>query len=193
MTNEDRYIEKTLCLMCGLGISVRDTFDPLHNFDDYYSNGRRSNGPRLFRITWDAAVPYPQARFRRKYWIPGHAAVAYDAFVIKLPECYRTNERDDPLIHECVHFLQHNTLADLYEYIEFNGANYTEYIAQRIEFEAHLVQAAYILDVYLDYVNANVEPSVHEHLHDLLGRYRAAPDAAVGWELVLGCKSCGLI
>lgn len=62
-----------------------------------------------------------------------------------MPDKYRKMQRADPVIHECVHFLQHQTTEEERGYINCKAdrSNYREYISQRCEMEAHIVQLAY--------------------------------------------------
>lgn len=142
---EDVYLDKTLALMNEFHVRIRDTYDLPSNADDFYSNGSRYDGPRLFKIDWVDTVGYPEMKSNRVYQIPGFQSAAYDAFMIVMPSRYKSIGRDDPIIHECVHFLQHNTVEEDSKYIRFTGQNYVEYLVQRVELEAHLVQVAYSL------------------------------------------------
>src|SRR5947207_2518235 len=101
---ETHYLDKTVGLMLDFGILYRDTFDWSRNLDDFYTNGRY-DGPRLLQIEWSPTAEMPHITGKRTYQIPGFFSRAYDAHRIIIPEYYR-GVRDDPIIHECVHFLQ---------------------------------------------------------------------------------------
>lgn len=143
--NPTPYLIKTLSLMAELRIPARDTFHETHNLDDYYSNGNRYDGPRLLKIQWVDTMGFPEMRANKIYHAPPRASAAYDAYSILMPHRYRDSGRDDPIIHELVHFLQHNTVDEDSRYIRFDGSNYNAYLEQRVELEAHSVQALYIL------------------------------------------------
>lgn len=144
--NPATYIAKAIKLMEELRVPVRDTYSESHNFDDFFTNGKRCNGPRLLKIEWveTTTTGFPEVK-SKLYPIEQHASVAYDAYSIVMPNRYLETGRDDPIIHELVHFLQHNTTDEDSRYIKFNGRNYSEYLAQRLELEAHAVQVLYIL------------------------------------------------
>ena len=50
------------------------------------------------------------------------------------------------MVHELVHFLQHNTIEEDNAYVPFDGQNYPGYLGQRVELEAHAVQLRYIME-----------------------------------------------
>ncbi|MBX9431636.1 hypothetical protein KY487_20510 [Ralstonia pseudosolanacearum] len=131
--------------MAELRIPARDTFHETHNLDDYYSNGNRYDGPRLLKIQWVDTVGFPEMKASKIYHAPSHASAAYDSYSILMPHRYRDSGRDDPIVHELVHFLQHNTVDEDSRYIRFDGTNYNAYLEQRVELEAHSVQVLYIL------------------------------------------------
>lgn len=144
--NTATYVAKTIELMEELRVPVRDTYSEAQNFDDFFTNGNQLNGPRLLKIEWveTTTTGYPEVK-GKIYPLKQHASIAYDAFSISMPNRYLETGRDDPIIHELVHFLQHNTTDEDSQYISFNGQNYYEYLSQRVELEAHAVQVLYIL------------------------------------------------
>jgi hypothetical protein len=131
--------------MAELRIPARDTYCETQNFDDFYSNGNRYGGPCLLKFEWTETAEFPEMKANKLYHIPSRASVAYDACSIVMPHRYLDSGRDDPIVHELVHFLQHNTVDEDSRYIRFNGANYNDYLKQRVELEAHSVQVLYIL------------------------------------------------
>lgn len=129
--------------MSELRIPVRDTYSEATNLDDFYSNGNQYNGPRLLRIDWVETSGYPEMA-GKVYNVPHRKSCAYDAYSIRMPNRYKDSGRDDPIIHELTHFLQHNTIAEDSRYIAYDGTNYEAYLLQRVELEAHAVQLLYI-------------------------------------------------
>jgi hypothetical protein len=128
-----------------LRVPVRDTYCHTNNFDDFYTNGNRYNGSRLLKIEWVETEGFPAMSADQIYQIPSYQSAAYDAYSIVMPNRYKIMGRDDPIIHELVHFLQHNSTEEDSRYIKFTGQNYSEYLGQRVELEAHAVQVLYIL------------------------------------------------
>lgn len=114
---ETEYVAKTTALMEACGVRMRVTYDLEFNHDESFSNGNRPDSHRLMQITWSEDTVSPVAGALKKYSLPGHASIAYDSYRIGIPERYRTNGRDDPVIHECVHFLQHATWDEDHAYI----------------------------------------------------------------------------
>ena len=128
-----------------LRISIRDTYRDTENLDDFYSNGSRYNGPRLLKIEWLETTAFPEMTANKIYTIEQFNSSAYDGYTIRMPVRYQPLGRDDPIIHELVHFLQHNTSDEDSRYVTFTGSNYREYLEQRVELEAHAVQVLHIL------------------------------------------------
>jgi hypothetical protein len=133
-------------LMRTANIPVRDTWKGWsgENFDDASYNNGHSGGPRLFNVVFLPRSFSPQIHFELMYSVPGHLSFAYDKFNILIPDYYQ--ERRDIIAHECVHFLQHNTLELQQQYIvNIDGDyNYAQYVEQRCELEAHFVQLLYL-------------------------------------------------
>lgn len=133
-------------LMHSAGIPIRDSWQGWdgENFDDASYNDGKSGGKRLFSIEFHDAVFTPQIHFEHIYTLPeGFTSCAYDKFRILLPFHYK--DRIDIIVHECVHFLQHNTheLQNSYIINIDKDYNYPQYIEQRCELEAHFVQLMY--------------------------------------------------
>lgn len=191
--NTEVLITKTLKLMSDFSIPVRDTFTTECNLDDYYSNGNTYNGPRLFRVEWEDTDEFPTARANKKYEIRDLRSVAYDDYRIVMPKRYMTSGRDDPAVHECTHFLQHNTVGEDNCYIQFSGSNYMEYISQRVEIEAHLIQVAYIFQECVSYRDSVLDKPTCDQVQSQLIQCRSVFDRALALRIILACKNGGLI
>lgn len=193
--------------MNGLGIPVRDTYIPTFNLDDFHSNGDTWNGPRLLRIDWNADAEGATAGARKKYTVPEFQirgasvqtrSVAYDAYWISVPQRFKDIGRDDPIIHECVHFLQHNTHEEDATYVmapfkDPTGIQYLRYIAQRVEAEAHMVQIAYILAVQKDRVSASLTGSQLAELQREFDKFVHSRLPVYAVNPIVRCKNAGLI
>jgi hypothetical protein len=194
--NEDAYLNTTLELMKALGLHIRDTFDVSHNLDDYYSNGDRFCGPRLLKIEWNDSAVTATASANKKYEIPGRQAIAYDAYKIVVPTRFQTAERDDPVVHECVHFLQHTTTTEDSSYIPATNqplAAYLAYISQRVELEAHLVQIAYISKSCGNYMSSVLSAYDIADVHRMLAACAPGALRQPTLALVTYCKTKNLI
>lgn len=189
----NEYLFKTAALMNELRVPVRDTYDPTINFDDFYSNGNRHHGPRLFKIEWVDTAGFPEMKGNKIYHIPPYQSAAYDANVIIMPSRYKSIGRDDPIVHECVHFLQHNTVEEDLRYIKFTGANYTEYLSQRVELEAHLIQVAYIFRENCIHRDARLSSSEQELVNDALNGVKGGSNIEITKNALLLCKERELI
>lgn len=82
---------------------------------------------------------------KEKVVLPGSTSLAYENATIVMPKV--NSDKIHPLIHEVVHFMQHNTLAmdDAY----FRVGSYTlpefkKFLNQREETEAHFIQMLFI-------------------------------------------------
>jgi hypothetical protein len=106
-------------------------------------------------LVWSKDENTAQVKSRR-YSIDKFSSVAYNEYKIVVPAHYRASDRLDVVIHECVHFLQVNSLTDESNYIRFNGVNYKDYLTQRSELEAHTVQIAYLLENLPAYVGTKL-------------------------------------
>ena len=138
------YLLLTSRFMAEFHIPTRDTYHPGFNVDDFYTNGNRYDGPRQFKIDWIETLGFAETSFNKIYDVQGFNSSAYDSATILMPKRFQDTGRHDPIIHECVHFLQHNTITEDKRYIKFTGTNFNEYFSQRVELEAHLIQVAYI-------------------------------------------------
>lgn len=187
------FLAKTIELMSAFSIPVRDTFRADSNLDDFYSSGNCYGGPRLFDVEWAVTDGFPQVKANRKYEINGFQSVAYDNYKIVMPERYKTNGRDDPIIHECVHFLQCNTTNEDNNYIQFTGDNYLQYASQRVELEAHIVQIAYIIREKTAYCDAVMDKTKQLQVIDMLSRCQPTINTRSAIQAVVTCKNGGLI
>ena len=191
--NTKAFLDKTIELMSEFGIPVRDTFLADRNLDDFYSNGNRFDGQRLFDVEWAVTDGFPQAKPKKKYEIDGFQSVAYDSYKIVMPVRYKANGRDDPIIHECVHFLQCNTMNEDNNYIQFTGDNYNQYISQRVELEAHLVQIAYIIQEKVTYCDTVMDKETQLQVIGMLSECQPAMNRRSAIRAIIACKNCGLI
>lgn len=142
-------------LMMRANIEVRDTWKGYNgeNFDDAIQNNGESGGPRLFDII---SCQEGKARVEGHsiYNINGFKSAAYDNFKVHIPQ--RLLNSKHPIIHECVHFLQHNTEEIDKQYIPLKShseEDYRTYIQQRCETEAHFVQIMYIIEYENDEIS----------------------------------------
>lgn len=189
----NEYVRTTLDLMREYGVRIRDTFSYRTNADDFYSNGNQYDGPRLFRIVWKETGHFPISTSNKMYPIPNYQSCAYDAFSIIMPNRYKEIGRDDPIVHECVHFLQHNTPEEDMQYIDFNGENYAEYLEQRVELEAHLIQIAYIARENRAHFCAKLSTAEQAVAQTALLNIRAGASIQSEMGLLILCKHRGLI
>lgn len=109
-----------------------------------------------------------------------------------MPERYR-DVHDHPIVHECVHFLQHTTCEAEKNYICFNGSNYLEYVRQRCEYEAHVVQIVYIFKYSPGYVLDKLGSKTFEALNEESQIFIQKQNSAQGIKMILACKNSGLI
>lgn len=150
-------------LMIEFEIPIRDTWNGYdgYNYDDFYSNGNVYNGKRFLKVMYKENGTADVAG-KKVYTIPGFKSAAYDSFEIRIPN--RLCHLKHVVIHELVHFLQTNTVDEEKQYINFNGNNYLNYIAQRTELEAHFIQLIYIYRFELDLVVTDLK--VREDLEE---------------------------
>lgn len=174
-------------------VPVRDTYHPAINFDDFYSNGNRHHGPRHFNIEWTNTAEYPEMKSNKIYHISPYQSAAYDSNTIIMPNRYKSIGRDDPIVHECVHFLQHNTVEEDLRYIKFTGINYIEYLTQRVELEAHLVQLVYIFRENAIHRDAQLSSSEQELVNEALNEIKGGGDIEITKKALLLCKERALI
>jgi len=146
-TEINEFVEQAERLMRYAGIPFRDTWLGLsvENMDDAIQNGGKSGGPRLLAIM---SKPSGKAEATNKgtYSNDNFDCLAYDSFKILIPE--RLTRRKDVIIHELVHFLQFSPKLQTEPYLAYDEAadNYEEYVSQRSETEAHLVQLLYLME-----------------------------------------------
>jgi len=194
---EKEYIEKTLKEMRALGVHIRDTYAPPLNFDDFYANGNTYGGPSQFRIQWMETDDFAGVGGHKAYEVPGKVSIAYDAFRISMPVRFKDAGRDDPIVHECVHFLQHQTMAEEKSYIQFantgSPVDYLRYVSQRVELEAHLVQVAYIIHEREEYIESKTTDAERILLREKLESYVAQPKVDVALDLIITAKNLQLI
>lgn len=182
----------TLDYMTRFGFQVRDTFAESLNLDDQITNGH-PNGPRLARI--EIADTFGFAAMSGKFYkIKGFQSIAYDAYVITIPQRLVNDGRDDPIIHECVHFLQHSTyeLERAYVDYEIQANNYLEYVSQRSEFEAHLVQIAYILERCPNYTQ-RIPSEMQQKVRQRLAAFKTTPNLENGINAIMTAQKASLI
>ena len=184
-------LETTLYLMAELNIRTRDTFRKNQNLDDFYSNGNVYNGHRRFEIKFDDKVPYAIGGAKKAYEIPGLVSIAWDSYIIRVPS--RLAPRIDPIIHECVHFLQHSTLEEERKYPRSPTTTPLEYIRQRTELEAHLVQILYIIKYDKHRLNKHLSVKQQTEVVDMLKIYKEKQSDGAGFQAYLICNNAGLI
>lgn len=185
--NED-FLNITLNYMKAFKFKIRDTFISNGNLDDFYSNGKQFNGQALFGIDWIETDDCPHVNAKQRYSVSNYESVAYDNYRIQMPDRYKNNGRNDPVIHECVHFLQKNTVEDEENYIRFNGCNYRDYISQRQEYQAHTIQIAYIHDCQHEYLANKIKHDEIEFISGNLQSIKESKDYLTGVNLIIFCK-----
>ncbi len=140
-----KTIPVTESIMWRLAIPIRDTWRGLKgdNLDDFHANGGRYYGSRLFAISFRASQLQAEHK-GKKYSIPDFVSLAWDNCHVCVPE--RLRGRDDVLVHETTHFLQHITSEEDTVYLKYDPVrpNYMAYLTQRCEMEAHQTQLFYV-------------------------------------------------
>jgi len=149
--------ENTLRIMLEKGIHIRDTLFPYSitdkqyvNLDNYYKNGGKykKDDPFNVVIIWDNEIKFggsSGAKGYKAYLVPELQSCAFDLSPILIHPRYSTNNGSHVIVHELVHKFQHVIMSEETNYINFNGKNWSKYISQRTELEAHYVQCIYIL------------------------------------------------
>lgn len=188
----DNYLIQTIEHMAQFKFRLRDSFHPNQNVDDFYANGNKYEGPRHFGVDWVETDGYPQVNANKRYTIENCQCVAYDRYRIEMPLRYRDLGRDDVIIHETVHFLQWNTNEDEENYIYFSGDNYKEYVGQRTEMEAHLVQISFILENMKEYFFQNVPEEMREFFTSTITALKKEMNEIQAIDLLLKSKAIGL-
>lgn len=195
MLDPKPYLDIAKSLMSELHIQIRDTYSDNYNWDDFYANGRMYNGPRRLTIVWDDSVPFAALTGGTLYQIENFNSVAWDNRTIRVPTRFQNGERDDALVHECVHFLQHTTKAEERSYISINKeqTNWLFYFGQRVELEAHLVQVAYTQRENPSRWRTHIGPEWRDELERQLDKCRKGYDYKTALPLVVRCKELGLL
>ncbi|CAH1534480.1 conserved hypothetical protein [Vibrio owensii] len=189
----ENYLNTTIQHMNEFGFEFRDTFHSSQNYDDFYTNDNSYNGKRHFDITWVETNGFPQVNANKRYNIPTLKCVAYDAYKIEMPNRYKLLDREDVVIHETVHFLQWNTSEMDSNYIHYDGKNYREYIGQRSEMEAHLVQISYILSSMKQHFIENVNEELRAYFTNTIGELKLKMEQEKALTMLLKAKEVGLI
>jgi hypothetical protein len=181
-------IEITEKLMMISKIEIRDTWKGWtgYNYDDYYINDSSYGGTKHFNIILKEDGR-SDIGANKIYTIPNFKSAAYDGYTVRIPK--RLSKLSHPLIHEIVHFLQHNTIDLDKKYIEYNENNYIEYISQKSELEAHFIQILFIDEYELK--KLQIEKSV-------VGEFKRKVDSSIidpnkRLDLILYSKSKGII
>lgn len=175
-------------LMTESNIEIRDTWKgwSSFNYDDFYTNGNSYGGTKLFDI-----IIKENGRSdigaNKVYTIPNFKSAGYDNFQVRIPK--RLLALKHPIIHEIVHFLQHNTVELDENYVVFDETNYKEYVSQRAELEAHFIQILYIEKFELEKLNLKkeVEKEFIRKVRNCLENSKSR------LELILYSKSIGII
>lgn len=182
----------TLDYMYRFGFQIRDTFAQSLNLDDQLTHGY-PNGPRLARI--EIADTFEFTTMSGKcYAVKGLQSIAYDAYVINMPKRLVDDGRDDPIIHECAHFLQHSTRELEKAYVPYNQKthNYLEYVSQRSEFEAHIVQIAYIVERCPNYTQ-RISSEMLQQVEKCLAMFETTPNLDNGINAIMTAQKARLI
>lgn len=131
-------------------IELRDTWDGWEgeNYDDLPSNEYRSDGPKRISITSKDDDNHNNCRLETdKYPLSEYnfESLAYSDSRIIIPKRYRNQLHT--LIHEVVHFLQHNTLESDKAYFRLQKStpfHYKQFVSQRLETEAYFIQLLFL-------------------------------------------------
>lgn len=131
-------------LMKEAGIEIRDTWAGYEgqNNDDLIAN--KGHGPRLiaFEVYDDGTTELRTERVE----LPDFKSLSYENSKIMVSR--HLENKAHPLIHEAVHYLQHNTIAldDSYFKVKSKSAyHYKQWVSQRAECEAFFVQLMFIV------------------------------------------------
>lgn len=186
------YLLLTSALMAEFRIPTRDTYHCISNADDFHSNGNKYDGPRQIKIEWIETLGFANIRFNKIYNLPGYKSSAYDAATILIPKRFVDVGRNDPIVHECVHFLQHNTIEEDKCYIKFTGTNLVDYFTQRVELEAHLIQVAYIFREYPERTSEVLSSTEQRTVINVLNGIQSGSGIASAVPVLLLCKERGL-
>lgn len=140
-------------------IEIRDTWNGFdgENYDDLKMNDFRTDGPRSIDFVKKAdglACFTPKV----KNELTGFKSLAYEDSKIYIPE--RLANKVHPLVHEIVHFLQHTTLkldASWKGLASQTKEDFTKFVSQRSELEAHFIQLLYIEEHELNIDDENLK------------------------------------
>lgn len=157
-------------LMKKAKIEIRDTWNGFdgENYDDLIMNNYRTDGPKSIDFIKKAdglACFTPKG----KNELSGFKSIAYEDSTIYIPE--RLANKTHPLVHEIVHFLQHTTLKldDLWRGLKSQTKeDFTKFVSQRSELEAHFIQLLYIDKYELNLDDENLKENFKEKLASAL-------------------------
>jgi hypothetical protein len=175
-------------LMKKASIEIRDTWDGYEgeNYDDIITNLGRTDGPKLVDII---KVKDGLARLETEnYTLPGFNSLAYERAKILIP--LRLINKIHPIIHEAVHFLQHNTEALDNAWVGLKSQtreDFKDFVEQRVELEAHFVQLLYIDEYELDLPDEVIKTEFKKQLLEALG------DTTKRVDLIVYAKEIGII
>ncbi|WP_426414752.1 hypothetical protein [Aestuariirhabdus sp. LZHN29] len=191
----DEYLDIVMNYMSQYGFCVRDTYIESGNLDDYYKNGNQFNGVRWVGFDWIGNDDNTHVDANCSYELDGYESKAYDNYRIKVPLRFEESGRCDPIIHECVHFLQRNTAEDESSYVRCNEdrSNYVDYVSQSQEYQAFIVQIAYIVDYQSEYISSLMDQDDLNEVNRLLNSIKNNGDAEDGVALILLCSNAGVV
>ncbi len=163
-----KIAENTIRIMLEKKLQIRDTLFPYSesdrqyvNLDNYYKNGNKYviDDPFKVEIIWEKMI-VSGGKIGKKgekvYNVPGCNSVAYDLGPISIHPRYSKSNGSHAIAHELVHRIQHITMQEEQEYIDYNGKNWIEYISQRAELEAHYVQCIYMSRYNHQWLKTNI-------------------------------------
>lgn len=156
-------------LMKIANIELRDTWDGYtgENYDDLEKNEGRSDGPKSIEII---QVEDGNARLETKrYQLDVFNSLSYEDSKILIPK--RLANKVHPIVHEVVHFLQHNTieLDDSYKCLKSETKeDFKKFVDQPSEQEAHFVQLLYINKYELNIQDEKLTSEFKQRLDDAL-------------------------
>lgn len=181
--NVTDYLKLTKELMDEFRIPVRDTF----SFEAAATDDRGR-----MTIEW-VETQGPTEMKSKAYPVPGRKSMAYESACILVPTRFKGRGRDDIVVHECVHFLQHNTREEDREYIQFDGRNYPQYLAQRVEVEAHLIQLVHLARHDSEHWKVRMDESRKSAVFDVLDKIRQGDQPVSALPILVMCKHWELL
>jgi hypothetical protein len=181
-------------LMRSFNIQHRDTYDPAYNWDDFWFNNGYGK-ERQIQVCWSQTATKALVKTKLYDEVQGKSSVAYDRYLVLIPIRYLNMDRFDVLIHECVHFLQVNTRQDDNSYIDYldDNSNYEEYIKQRCELEAHIVQVDFICKKNVVYANSKLSVLEFNEVVAKLDDLRKKWNDQEAFSILVLCVNRGLI